>query len=222
MSRCSTWAAAGGRSRCTPRSTARLGSPRSRSRPSRAGTPGSGCAGSVSADRARVLIQDYRDTAGGPYDAIASLEMGEHVGADGYPAFCASLRDLLRPGGRLLIQQMSRGGNAPGGGAFIESYVTADMHMRPVGETVGLLEERRPRGARRPGAAAALRAHDQGLARQPGGEPARGRGHHRPGARPDVAAVPGGRRAGVRRGPDGRRPDPRGEARNDGRRRCSP
>jgi cyclopropane-fatty-acyl-phospholipid synthase len=92
------------------------------------------------ADRAQVLIQDYRDTAGGPYDAIASLEMGEHVGADGYPAFCAALHGLLRPGGRLLIQQMSRGRNAPGGGAFIESYVTGDMHMRPVGETVGLLE----------------------------------------------------------------------------------
>jgi len=91
--------------------------------------------------RARVRIQDYRDAGGGPYDAIASLEMGEHVGADGYPAFCASLRDLLRPGGRVLIQQMSRGGNAPGGGAFIESYVTADMHMRPLGETVGLLED---------------------------------------------------------------------------------
>jgi cyclopropane-fatty-acyl-phospholipid synthase len=93
------------------------------------------------ADRAQVLIQDYRDTTGGPYDAIASLEMGEHVGADGYPAFCAALHRLLRPGGRLLIQQMSRGRNAPGGGAFIESYVTADMHMRPVGETVGLLED---------------------------------------------------------------------------------
>jgi cyclopropane-fatty-acyl-phospholipid synthase len=93
------------------------------------------------ADRAQVLVQDYRDTSGGPYDAIASVEMGEHVGADNYPAFCAKLHDLLRPGGRLLIQQMSRGGNAPGGGAFIESYVTADMHMRPVGETVSLIED---------------------------------------------------------------------------------
>jgi cyclopropane-fatty-acyl-phospholipid synthase len=93
------------------------------------------------ANRAQVLIQDYRDTTGGPYDAIASLEMGEHDGADGYPAFCAALHRLLRPGGRLLIQQMSRGRNAPGGGAFIESYVTADMHMQPVGETVGLLED---------------------------------------------------------------------------------
>jgi cyclopropane-fatty-acyl-phospholipid synthase len=93
------------------------------------------------AGRARVLIQDYRDATGGPYEAIASLEMGEHVGAAGYPAFCAALRRRLRPGGRLLIQQMSRGKKAPGGGAFIGSYVAADMHMRPVGETVGLLEQ---------------------------------------------------------------------------------
>jgi cyclopropane-fatty-acyl-phospholipid synthase len=92
-------------------------------------------------DRADVLVQDYRDAAGGPYDAITSIEMGEHVGAVAYPAFCASLRDLLRPGGRVLVQQMSRGGNAPGGGAFIESYIAADMHMRPVGETVSLLEQ---------------------------------------------------------------------------------
>jgi cyclopropane-fatty-acyl-phospholipid synthase len=90
--------------------------------------------------RAEVLIQDYRDPACGSYDAIASLEMGEHVGVAGYPAFCAALRGRLRPGGRLLIQQMSRGRTAPGGGPFIESYVAADMHMRPVGETVGLLE----------------------------------------------------------------------------------
>jgi len=93
------------------------------------------------ADRARVLNQDYRDDAGDGYDAITSIEMGEHVGAAGYPAFCSSLRSRLRPGGRVLIQQMSRGGNAPGGGPFIESYVAADMHMRPVGETIGLIEQ---------------------------------------------------------------------------------
>jgi cyclopropane-fatty-acyl-phospholipid synthase len=91
-------------------------------------------------DRAEVRVQDYRDPAGDGYDAIASIEMGEHVGAAGYPAFCAGLRDRLRPGGRVLVQQMSRGGKAPGGGAFIESYIAADMHMRPAGETVTLLE----------------------------------------------------------------------------------
>jgi len=35
---------------------------------------------------------------------------------------------------------MSRRGRAPGGGAFIESYIAPDMHMRPVGETVRLIE----------------------------------------------------------------------------------
>src|SRR5262249_13127232 len=87
-----------------------------------------------------VAVQDYRDTVGGPYDAIASVEMGEHVGAANYPRFCAALHRLLRPGGRLLIQQMSRGTRAPGGGPFIESYITPDMHMRPVDETAGLIE----------------------------------------------------------------------------------
>jgi cyclopropane-fatty-acyl-phospholipid synthase len=91
-------------------------------------------------DRAEVRIQDYRDPLDGPYDAIASVEMGEHVGAAQYPRFCSALYRLLRPGGRLLIQQMSRGGRAPGGGAFIESYIAPDMDMRPVGETVRLIE----------------------------------------------------------------------------------
>jgi cyclopropane-fatty-acyl-phospholipid synthase len=93
------------------------------------------------AELAKIRIQDYRDTAGGPYDAIASVEMGEHVGAARYPQFCEALHRQLRPGGRLLIQQMSRGARAPGGGPFIESYITPDMTMRPVGETVQLIEK---------------------------------------------------------------------------------
>jgi Mycolic acid cyclopropane synthetase len=53
---------------------------------------------------------------------------------------CAALYDKLRPGGRLLIQQMSRGGRAPGGGPFIESYIAPDMDMRPVGDTITLIQ----------------------------------------------------------------------------------
>jgi cyclopropane-fatty-acyl-phospholipid synthase len=92
-------------------------------------------------ERTEIRIEDYRDADGGPYDAIASVEMGEHVGAANYPRFCAELFRLLKPGGRLLIQQMSRGARAPGGGRFIESYITPDMTMRPVGETVRLIED---------------------------------------------------------------------------------
>ena len=92
-------------------------------------------------DRAEVRIQDYRDPLDDRYDAVASVEMGEHVGAAQYPRFCAALHARLRPGGRLLIQQMSRGARAPGGGGpFIESYITPDMDMRPVGNTVRLIE----------------------------------------------------------------------------------
>ena len=87
-----------------------------------------------------VQVRDYRDITGAGYDAIASVEMGEHVGAEQYPRFSAALHDHVRPGGRVLIQQMSRSGRAPGGGPFIESYIAPDMHMRPLGETINLLE----------------------------------------------------------------------------------
>ncbi|GGP32218.1 cyclopropane-fatty-acyl-phospholipid synthase [Streptomyces capoamus] len=90
--------------------------------------------------RVEVVCQDYRDIAGSAYDAVATVEMGEHVGDDEYPAFAAALHRLVRPQGRVLVQQMSRGASAPGGGAFIEAYIAPDMHMRPMGETVGLLE----------------------------------------------------------------------------------
>ena len=86
-------------------------------------------------------LQDYRDVADGPYDAASSIEMGEHVGAENYPVFVDTVHRLLRAEGRFLVQQMSRAaGTAPGGGPFIEAYIAPDMHMRPVGETVGLLE----------------------------------------------------------------------------------
>jgi cyclopropane-fatty-acyl-phospholipid synthase len=84
--------------------------------------------------------QDYRDISDGPYDAISTIEMGEHVGARNYPAFLTTLHGLLRDEGRLLTQQMSHGPDHPGGGPFIESYIAPDMHMRPLPELVGLIQ----------------------------------------------------------------------------------
>ncbi|MFB7583241.1 class I SAM-dependent methyltransferase [Streptomyces hydrogenans] len=92
------------------------------------------------ADLVDVQLRHWRDIEGGGYDAAAAVEMGEHVGDAEYPAFATKLHDALRPEGRLLIQQMSRGAHAPGGGAFIETYIAPDMHMRPVGRTVDVLE----------------------------------------------------------------------------------
>ncbi|MFF8959540.1 class I SAM-dependent methyltransferase [Streptomyces sp. NPDC014894] len=92
-------------------------------------------------DLVEVRLCHWRRIDGGGYDAVAAVEMGEHVGDAEYPAFAALLHGALRPRGRLLIQQMSRGAHAPGGGAFIETYIAPDMHMRPVGRTIALLEE---------------------------------------------------------------------------------
>ncbi len=74
-------------------------------------------------------------------DAVGSLETGEHVGETEYAGFARTLHDAVRPGGRVLVQQMSRRDVAPGGGAFIETYIAPDMHMRPVADTVGMLAD---------------------------------------------------------------------------------
>ncbi|QWF77009.1 SAM-dependent methyltransferase [Amycolatopsis sp. CA-230715] len=91
-------------------------------------------------DRVEVRRQDYRELIDPPFDAVASIEMGEHVGDENYPAYADVLHRMLRPGGRLVLQQMSRGAVAPGGGAFIERYIAPDMTMRPVSATLGHLE----------------------------------------------------------------------------------
>lgn len=95
-------------------------------------------------DRVDLRLCDYRDAVPAPgseYDAVASLEMGEHVGERNYPTYARVLHDAVKPGGRVLVQQMSRTGRWPGGGPFIESFIAPDMYMRPVGATAALLEE---------------------------------------------------------------------------------
>jgi len=94
-------------------------------------------------DRVEVRLQDYRDLAGTGevFDSVSSIEMGEHVGEGNYAQYARILHDALKPTGRLLLQQMSRHhGTAPGGGAFIESYIAPDMHMRLISRTLAHLE----------------------------------------------------------------------------------
>lgn len=87
-----------------------------------------------------IRLQDYRDVPDGPFDAVTSLEMGEHVGQGNYPVYARVLHQNAKPGAKVLVQQMSRSGKYPGGGPFIESFIAPDMTMRPVVETVALLE----------------------------------------------------------------------------------
>ncbi|MET0821589.1 MAG: cyclopropane-fatty-acyl-phospholipid synthase family protein [Aeromicrobium sp.] len=100
------------------------------------------------ADRVDVSLRHFRDLEAsgvrdGEIDAIASVEMGEHVGDAEYVVFVDSIFRYLKPGGRALIQQMSRSndapGDRPGGGPFIETYIAPDMHMKPLAKTIGLI-----------------------------------------------------------------------------------
>ncbi|HRI96366.1 MAG TPA: cyclopropane-fatty-acyl-phospholipid synthase family protein [Nocardioides sp.] len=86
-----------------------------------------------------IQLRDYRDVVG-RFDAVASIEMGEHVGQDKYATYAEVLHRSVRPGGRVLVQQMSRSGRWPGGGPFIENFIAPDMYMRPVGETIAFFE----------------------------------------------------------------------------------
>jgi cyclopropane-fatty-acyl-phospholipid synthase len=96
------------------------------------------------ADRVEIRVQDYRDVADGPYDAIASIGMAEHVGQDLLPAYAARLFDLLRPQGRLLNHAIARrpGPRDEGGSttSFIDRYVFPDGELEPLATMVDAME----------------------------------------------------------------------------------
>ena len=56
------------------------------------------------ADRTDLRLQDYRDIADEPFDAICSIEMVEAVGRAYWPTYFAGVAALLKPGGRACIQ----------------------------------------------------------------------------------------------------------------------
>lgn len=92
------------------------------------------------ADKVDVKLLDYRDLAAGQYDAIAVIEMAEHVGNKTFGVFAEFLHRQLAEHGRLLMQLKARRGPDRSGGEFVASLVAPDLYMRPVGETVDLLE----------------------------------------------------------------------------------
>ncbi len=100
--------------------------------------------------RVRAEVRDYRDLAAlGPFDAIASVGMFEHVGAANLPVYFAAAFGALRPGGRFLnhgIATAERGRPSwphrdgwRGGlrrATFAERYVFPDGELVPVERAV--------------------------------------------------------------------------------------
>lgn len=93
-------------------------------------------------DRIEIRVQDYRDVADGPYDAISSIGMSEHVGASALPGYAAKLFGLLKPEGRLLNHAIAsvvarEGGN---GNGLIDNYIFPDGEVLPLSRTVDAFE----------------------------------------------------------------------------------
>jgi cyclopropane-fatty-acyl-phospholipid synthase len=59
-------------------------------------------------DQCDVRVADYRDVLDGPYDAIASVGMYEHVGRDQLARYAGTVASLLRPGGLFLNHGIAR------------------------------------------------------------------------------------------------------------------
>jgi cyclopropane-fatty-acyl-phospholipid synthase len=92
-------------------------------------------------DRVEIRIADYRELGGEHYDAIASIGMVEHVGANQIDVYAAQLAALLEPGGRLLNHGIARlrHGEAEAG-PFSERYVFPDAAPLHVSRVILALE----------------------------------------------------------------------------------
>jgi cyclopropane-fatty-acyl-phospholipid synthase len=92
--------------------------------------------------RITIRVQDYREVADGPYDAIASIGMAEHVGRVALAGYVGALFDLLRPGGRLLNHAISwtAGETTWDDDTFIARYVFPDGEVLPLAVTMAALD----------------------------------------------------------------------------------
>ena len=162
----------------------------------RSGSPRPGLA-----DRVEIRLQDYRDVDDGPFDAISSIGMFEHVGLR------AAARVLREPA-RAAAPRRAGCSTTPSAGrpspatagpspcrtrrwrrrTFIDRYVFPDGELHEVGSVVSAMQQRRLRGAPRREPPRALRPHPAGLGGQPRGGLGRGRRARRARAGPGSGA----------------------------------
>jgi cyclopropane-fatty-acyl-phospholipid synthase len=95
-------------------------------------------------DRAKFLLQDYRDTPG-PFDRIVSVGMFEHVGVDYYDTYFKRCAELLADDGVMMLHSIGRS-EGPGitnpwiaKYIFPGGYIPALSEVLPAIERAGLL-----------------------------------------------------------------------------------
>jgi len=102
-------------------------------------------------DRVEVRLQDYRDVDDGPYEAVSSIGMFEHVGLSRLATYFSTCFELLAPEGRLLNHGISRPAHGrtrrrtrrrtpPHPDRFIDRYVFPDGELHELGVVVSAIQ----------------------------------------------------------------------------------
>jgi cyclopropane-fatty-acyl-phospholipid synthase len=99
-------------------------------------------------DKVEIRVEDYRAIADGPYDAVGSIGMVEHVGSAQIDVYARQLARLVKPGGWVLNHGIARLRHGePEAGGFSERYVFPDaapLHLSRIQHAVegaGLVTE---------------------------------------------------------------------------------
>jgi cyclopropane-fatty-acyl-phospholipid synthase len=95
-------------------------------------------------DQVEIRLEDYRDVHDGPFDAISSIGMFEHVGERRLAAYMAQAMRLLAPRGRFLNHAITRPhGSGPGmdPDGFVNRYVFPDGELLELGQIISAMHK---------------------------------------------------------------------------------
>jgi cyclopropane-fatty-acyl-phospholipid synthase len=90
-------------------------------------------------DRARFLLQDYRDVPG-PFDRIVSVGMFEHVGIDHYATYFRKARELLADDGVMVLHSIGRSEGPGVTNPWIAKYIFPGGYIPAVSEVLRYVE----------------------------------------------------------------------------------
>lgn len=91
------------------------------------------------ADRARFLLQDYRDVPG-PFDRIVSVGMFEHVGVDHYDTYFRRCAELLKDDGVMLLHSIGRSEGPGFTNPWIAKYIFPGGYLPALSEVLPAIE----------------------------------------------------------------------------------
>ena len=138
-----------------------------------------------------IRVADYRELADEPFDAVASIGMVEHVGANQIDVYARQVARLVKPGGRILNHGIARLRHSDAeAGPFSERYVFPDAAPLHLSRIQLALERAGHRDRARRGLRERLRDHAEALGAQPRRQPRRGPATGRAGAHARLAALP--------------------------------